>query len=219
MIRFEAGARRYRQALEGLPSDGTPLDQVRFVSLDCELTGLDPRTAKIVSVGAIGMRAGEILLSDVFEALVRIQFNTAAVTVHGVTADESQSGRRVEDVLEDLLAYLGPAVVVGHHIAVDMAALNGAARELFDLELGNPALDTMSLALGLERSGALPPGPRADFSLDALCRRFGIEPHDRHTAAGDAFLTAQVFQRLLARAVRSGASTFGALRTIEAAAE
>ncbi|MBI1354474.1 MAG: 3'-5' exonuclease [Acidobacteria bacterium] len=218
MTRFEGVARRYRQGLRSLPSADTPLDQVRFVSIDCELTGLDAKTAKIVSVGAVALRGGEILLADSFEELVRIQFNTAAVTVHGVTADQSQAGRRIEDVLEDLLGYLGDAVLVGHHIAVDIASLNSAAETFFGLELGNPAIDTMSLALGLERTGALEAQPRADFSLDALCRRFDIEPHDRHTAAGDAFLTAQVFQRLLARALRAGVESLGALREAQEAA-
>ena len=76
----------------------------------------------------------------------------------------------------------------------------------------------MRLAIALERAGVLEPQENADFSLDSLLRRFSIEPHDRHTAAGDAFLTAQVFQRLLARAKRLGVSTLGALLELEASA-
>jgi CBS domain-containing protein len=49
------------------------------------------------------------------------------------------------------------------------------------------------------------------FSLDALCGLFGVVPHDRHTAAGDAFLTAQVFQRLLRLAARCGRTTLDRL--------
>ena len=56
----------------------------------------------------------------------------------------------------------------------------------------------MDLTLHLERDGAFagrPPIRR--FTLDALCDMFGVIPHDRHTASGDAFITAQVFLRLL----------------------
>ena len=49
------------------------------------------------------------------------------------------------------------------------------------------------------------------FSLDGLCAMFGIAPHDRHTAGGDAFLTALVFQRLLRVARRTGRNTLSAL--------
>ncbi len=218
MIRFEAAGRRFLEGFQGAAPAGAPISTVRFVVLDCELTGLDPHTAKIVSVGAVSIEDNEILLSDSFDQLVRIYFNTSAVTVHGVTREQSQSGRRVEDVMEDLLNYLGPAVIVGHHIAFDLAALNAVAQQFFAIQLPNQSMDTMRLALALERVGVLEPQENSDFSLDGLLRRFSIEPHDRHTAAGDAFLTAQVFQRLTARAARHGVTTLGDLLALEASA-
>ena len=70
----------------------------------------------------------------------------------------------------------------------------------------------MALTLNLERDGAFR-GRDAicDFSLDGLCGMFGVIPHDRHTAAGDAFMTAEVFLRLLRLASRSGRTTLGKL--------
>ena len=66
----------------------------------------------------------------------------------------------------------------------------------------------MDLTLHLERAGAFagrPPIRR--FTLDALCELFGVIPHDRHTASGDAYITAQVFLRLLRLAARTGRGT------------
>ena len=61
----------------------------------------------------------------------------------------------------------------------------------------------MDLTLHLEQSGVFPTGrPIRDFSLDALCNLFGVIPYDRHTASGDAFMTAQIFLRLLRLAAR-----------------
>lgn len=53
------------------------------------------------------------------------------------------------------------------------------------------------------------PTPADSFfiTLDALCDMFDVIPHDRHTASGDAFLTAQVFLRLLRLAARHGRTT------------
>ena len=48
-----------------------------------------------------------------------------------------------------------------------------------------------------------------DFSLDGLCGMFGVIPHDRHTAAGDAFMTARAFLRLLRLAARHDRATLG----------
>jgi DNA polymerase-3 subunit epsilon len=49
------------------------------------------------------------------------------------------------------------------------------------------------------------------FTLDALCTMFGVIPHHRHTAAGDAFITAQVFLRLLRLASRLSRGTLSRL--------
>jgi DNA polymerase-3 subunit epsilon len=77
----------------------------------------------------------------------------------------------------------------------------------------NLSLDTMALALVLEEDGAFAGQEQfKNFSLDALCDRFGVIPHDRHTAPGDAFMTAQVFLRLLSLAKRVGRTTLGQLR-------
>ena len=53
--------------------------------------------------------------------------------------------------------------------------------------------------------------PIRRFTLDALCTMFGVIPHDRHTATGDAFITALVFQRLLPLAARCGRGTLAGI--------
>ena len=53
--------------------------------------------------------------------------------------------------------------------------------------------------------------PIRQFTLEALCEMFGVVPHDRHTASGDAFITAQVFLRLLKLAAQSGRAGLGAI--------
>lgn len=50
-----------------------------------------------------------------------------------------------------------------------------------------------------------------DYSLDKLCERYGISLDDRHTAAGDALLTAQLLIKLLKVADKKGIKTFGDL--------
>ena len=193
-------------------ADEIPWDHVRFVALDSETTGLDPRRDRLITIGAVAVVGGDILLDDAFEIMMPVRYNTSSVTVHGITVDEARDGVPEPEALEALLGYLGAGVIVGHHILHDITALNVACERHFGLELQNRFLDTMDLTLHLERDGALPPDTRIEgFSLDQLCQRFGVVPHDRHTAAGDAFITAQVFQRLLRLARKAGRDTLGAL--------
>jgi DNA polymerase-3 subunit epsilon len=193
------------------PDDSAP-ESVGFVVLDCESTGLNPITDRIVSIGAVAVEGFEIVLADSFEALLRVRHNTAATLVHGITRAEALDGLDEREALILFLDYLRDGVIVGHHINHDMAMLNAACERNFGIRLGNRHLDTMGLTLHLESDRAFGDKPAlTGFSLDALCERFGVVPYDRHTAPGDAFLTAQIFLRLLAYARRTERKTLVAL--------
>jgi DNA polymerase-3 subunit epsilon len=195
----------YRDCFRDTWTDDAPPEGVRFVVLDCETTGLSPERDRIVSIGAVAVREAQIVLEDGFEALLRVTHNTAATLVHGITRSEARGGMDEREALLDFLVYVRDGVIVGHHIGHDLAMLDAAYRRHFDLELLNRRLDTLHLALQLERDGTFGDrSPLTDHSLDALCQRFGIVPYDRHTAPGDAFLTAQIFLRLLRRSARCG---------------
>lgn len=184
----------------------------RFVVLDSETTGLDPRKDRLVTIGAIAVVDGEMLLDDVFEAMLRVEYNSSAVTVHGVTREQSQSGVTEQEALERFREYLQDGVIVGHHIGHDIATFNAGYERHWGFSLDNQFLDTMDLTLLLEQDGAFHGrDPITSFTLDGLCSLFGIIPHDRHTAAGDAFMTAQVFLRLLKLASRHGRTTLDRL--------
>ena len=203
---------RYLRHFDQSYTGETAAGKVRFVVLDCETTGLDPRKDRLITIGAAGVIGGEILLDDVYEALLEVEYNSSAVTIHGITREESLGGMAEADALESFLEYLKGGVIVGHHIGHDVATLNAGYERHWGFSLENRSLDTMDLTLHLERDGAFAGRDSiSNFSLDGLCAMFGIIPHDRHTATGDAFMTAQVFQRLLLIASRHGRSNLAGL--------
>ena len=180
--------------------------------LDSETTGLNPRTDRLITIGAVAVHGNEILLEDAFDALLQIDENTPAVTVHGITRDETRGGLDEAVALERFLEYVRDGVIVGHHIGHDIGTLDAGYERWWDFRTMNRSLDTMDLTLHLERDGAFAGRPPIrHFTLDSLCDMFGVVPHDRHTAGGDAFLTAQVFLRLLRLAARHGRTTLGRL--------
>jgi DNA polymerase III subunit epsilon len=203
---------RYRGLFTTTWVDDTPVDQVRFVVLDSETTGLDPRHDRLITIGSVGVHAGEIQIDDSFDALIRVDENTSAVAVHGVTRDESRSGIEEPEALERFLDYVRDGVIVGHHIGHDIATFDAAYERHWGMQLLNRSMDTMDLTLHLEQDGAFAGRPPIrQFTLDALCEMFDVIPHDRHTAGGDAFITAQVLLRLVKLAARCGRTTLGSI--------
>lgn len=215
-----AEVQRYLRAMEQAPGDDTSIDEVRFVSVDCETTGTDAKKDRLITIGAITVRDGEILLDDQFEALLRISHNTSSVLVHGITAEAAaKNGVGEDEALRGFLDYLGGSVIVGHHIGFDVEVIRRAGERCWGTGLSNRWVDTMELTLHLEDAGAFEGmreglstrNPFRDFSLDGLCRMFRVPPHDRHTASGDAFITAQIFLKLLRMAKHHGRTTLGQL--------
>jgi DNA polymerase-3 subunit epsilon len=203
----------YKAAFDATWRDDSPISQVRFVVLDSETTGFSPVLDRILTIGAVAVQGGEIRLDDSFDALLRVTGDVGAVDVHGVTPERTRRGYDEGEAIERFLAYLRDGVIVGHHIGHDVSMLDAAlARMGTGVRLLNRALDTADLTRHLARDGAfggvnLPP----HLTLDTLADLFGVIPHDRHTASGDAFITALVFLRLLNLASRQGRASLGAL--------
>ena len=191
-------------------------ENARFVILDTESTGLDAKKDSIVSIGAVSSMHFELQVQDSFETFIPIAHNTSAVHIHGITRElAAEKGVPEEVALANFLTYLRDGVIVGHHISHDVAMLETACKKHFGIErLQNLVVDTMDLTLRLDDFGCMTKSPfdeDPDFSLDGLCRRFGIPPYDRHTAIGDAFLTGQIFLKLLKRAKSVGMLRLGQL--------
>jgi DNA polymerase III subunit epsilon len=203
----------YKQAFASTWSDDTPVETVRFVVLDSETTGFSPVLDRILTIGAVVVQDGEIRLDDSFDALLRVTGDVGPVDVHGVTPEQSRGGYDESEALGRFLGYLRDGVIVGHHIGHDVSMLDaGLERMGADVRLLNRALDTADLTLYLNQDGAFTdvklPG---HITLDTLADLFGVIPHDRHTASGDAFITALVFLRLLKLATRHGRTSLGSI--------
>src|SRR5690349_25119235 len=87
----------------------TPLRDVRFVVLDTELTSLDKRTNRLLSVGAIAMRGPKILLGEQLYRVVNpgVDVPAESIVVHGLRLEDVAQGDSRDEVLIDLPDVLG----------------------------------------------------------------------------------------------------------------
>jgi len=172
----------------------------RFLALDLETTGLDPRRDAIVSMAAIPFvdgvpGPGYVTLVDPGRPIP-----PESTAVHGLTDAMVHGAPPVERLLRDAETILAADVVVGHNVAFDLAFLARARRAHRLTRLGNPGLDTRLLAAGLHPEWR-------DVTLEHVAARVGIEVVARHTAEGDALTAGRIFWALLPELKAHGVRT------------
>ncbi|MER2996035.1 3'-5' exonuclease [Pontibacter populi] len=206
---------RYLQTIALQLPPATPISEAEFVVFDTETTGLDPKTDKVLSMGAVKVKGLQVLVQETFETLVQqeVQLGNKSAEVHGILPGDAQAGLPEQEALKAFLEFAGSAVLVGHHVKFDVEMLNQIARRQgINDKLRNHTVDTAQLAIRLERRHSSPETfSRADYSLDALVQKYNLPTEDRHTASGDAFTTAILLLKLLALAQKRGIKTVGEL--------
>jgi len=176
-----------------------------FVVLDTELTGLDDRRDSIVSVGAVRMQGCRIDLSQTFNRLVKpeTELRYDSILIHGITPSDVDKQPRIKAVLSDFSTFCARDILIGYCISIDMAFLNRQMKRCMGGPLPNRAVDIYRLYEWLrnrfERKGA---SDRrfpvlGESGLYEMAKLYAIPFGGAHDALVDAFITAQVFQRLL----------------------
>ncbi|MCB0705618.1 MAG: 3'-5' exonuclease [Saprospiraceae bacterium] len=190
-----------------------PIEATRFVVFDTETTGLNYQQDRILSIGAVSVINGQIDLSNTFEKFLIQDFAPApeSIPIHGILPQTILAGSSEAETLGAFLDYVGDSILVGHHVGFDLAITNVALQRHGCGKLRNQNLDTKMLALRVEHVLKTSFYRPDDYTLDALCMRFKLTPSDRHTASGDAYLTALLLLKLLYRLKLREVHTLGAL--------
>ena len=161
---------QYRSCFDATWSDDEPLDRVRFVVLDSETTGLNPAVDRLVTIGAVAGRRRDCP-GRPFSALLQINRNTEAVTVHGITRDQASHGVPEPQAITDFLGYLRDGVIVGHHIGHDIATFDAACQRHWGAKLLNRSLDPWTWRFIWSGAVPLPGARRSATSRSMRCAR------------------------------------------------
>lgn len=170
-----------------------------FVVLDTETTGFCFDEDRILSIGAVKIKGDSIAVQEVLDLyLEQEKFNKDSVKVHGLLRHGKRTCIAELLAIEQFLAYAGNAIIIAHHAGFDMGMLNAALKRHGLPELKNTVLDTGVLyKKTLIKSYLIQ--PKKNYSLDELAEKLSISKKDRHTALGDAYITALAFLKIIAR--------------------
>ena len=182
----------------------TPLDALAGLVYDSETTGLDVATDRLVSVGAVAVSGGHVAPGVNIDCLVNpgVPISPRSIAIHGITDDMVQAAPPFVKLWPDLQSPFAERVVIGHNIGFDLAVLKRES-ERAGLEWHTPKfLDTLRLTASLFPDWQ-------DLNLETIAAHLGVDVQGRHTALGDALVTAEVWARLLPLLEEAGVTTLG----------
>ena len=174
-------------------------------ALDCEATGVDPRSAEILSVGMVPVRQGRIHYGDRWSTLVHVEAGhvppTDALRIHQLLPEEARDAPPSVEVVDGVLGRLGDDVLLLHHARLDVGLLERACKAT-GREWPRPRIvDTthlLSKMSGRRRMIEPHAEPYPAGLADAL-EAFDLPAHTAHDALGDALATAELFLALQRR--------------------
>jgi len=199
---FKRGSRAVEDE-PSFPDPATPIDQCRYAVIDTELTGLDFKKDSIVSIGAVAMTGGSIHLGKTFSEMVspRTALRSESVVVHNIMPSEVMGKPYADIVIQDLLKFCAGTVVVGHFLSLDLHFLNKELKAVSGRPFPNLVADTWRIHSWIRRqteAACRDFGESGDRDLFAMAKKYNVPMAQAHDALGDAFMTAQLFQRFLA---------------------
>ena len=182
----------FQMSEQGSVLDDRLLSELTYTVFDTETTGLNPAGGDaIIQLGAARIVNGKLLRQECFEQLVNPgrAIPAASIPIHGISEDMVVDKPRIGEVLPVFHAFAQDTVLVAHNAAFDMRFLQ-LQEEATGIAFHQPVLDTLLLSAVVH--------PHQDsHRLEAIAERFNVTVLGRHTALGDALVTAEIWLRLI----------------------
>ena len=167
---------------------------MREIVWDTETTGFDPETGdRLVEIGAVELD-NHLPTGRVYHQYInpKRDMPTSAFEVHGLSIEFLSNKPIFESIGQDFLDFIGDSVLIAHNANFDMKFINAELKMAGMRQIPmSQSKDTLELARRRF--------PGAQNSLDALCRRFGIDnsSREKHGALLDSELLAEVYLELI----------------------
>ncbi len=179
-----------------------PLRRLTYVVFDTETTGLNPAQGdEIIQLGAVRIVNGRLLQGETIDQLVdpRRPVPPESVAIHGIDPALLAGQPAIEEVLPHFHRFAEGAVLVAHNAAFDMRFLQ-LKRKITGISFDNPVLDTLLLSTVAHPH-------HEHHGLDHIAELMNLQIVGRHTALGDALVTAEILLRLIPLLEAKGITT------------
>ena len=159
------------------------------IVLDTETTGLDYTRERLVEFAAVRLENGKI--TDEYQTLINPQqhIRKSSIAIHGITPEMVEDAPTEEEVMPEILKFIGDYPIVAHNVIFDYSFLNEAKLRVTGEKMENPRIDSQmmfkEIAPELESHG-----------LEALTKRFNVDLTNHHRAMADTMGLALAYPKL-----------------------
>ena len=160
-----------------------------FVVFDIETTGFNPKTCKIIEIGAVKFVNGQIVdrFSEFVNPKVPIPYTITELT--SIKDEMVADAPTIDVVLPQFMEFCKGTVLVAHNAGFDTGFIRYNCKQL-GLDYDYTHVDTIEIARYLHPN-------MARFNLDAVCKAEGVVNEHHHRAVDDAEATARVFEKFI----------------------
>jgi DNA polymerase-3 subunit alpha (Gram-positive type) len=177
-----------------------------FVVFDLETTGLKKEIDKIIEIGAVKVKNGEVV--DKFSKFVNphTKLDEKIVKLTNITDDMLADAEDASVILPQFLEFAGDSVLVAHNASFDVGFIRQWAIEN-DYKINPTVLDTVELAKVLFPE-------LKNFKLDTVCERLEVSLENHHRAVDDAGATAEIFVKCIPILKERGVKALDEINTL-----
>lgn len=187
---------------QGTYHDETALEDIEFVALDFETTGLDSAQNSIISIGLVPFNLQRIFCNRAKSWYINPQdkLKEDSIIIHGITHTDLKGAPDLLRILEQLLEELSGKVVVVHYRRIERDFLDRNLRALINEGIVFPVVDTMQIEADLQKSQSqglfdwFKKKQPVSIRLANSRLRYNLPIYQPHDALTDAIATAELLQ-------------------------
>ncbi|MBE0493277.1 MAG: 3'-5' exonuclease [Thiomicrospira sp.] len=176
-----------------------PAADTDLVCFDCETTGLDTKTDKIVSLSAIKIRANQILTSQSLNLKFKqqVKINPESIVIHRLRNVDVEVGLEEAEAIKQFVEFIGSRPLVGYYLEFDVAMVNAVIKPWLGINLPNQKIEVSELYHKQFYQDWLQPEHEIfDLSFNAIMQKLKLPKVGQHDAFNDALMTAMIYVKL-----------------------
>lgn len=189
-----------------LPALSTPMQDVTFLAMDFETTGLNAKEDDIITIGTVPFTLNRIFLNQAKHWTVRPSrpLPDTSIVIHGITHNDIIDAPDLREVYQEVLNQMAGKVVTVHYNPIERQFFDAALQSRIGEGIEFPVIDTMEIENTIQHKqfgglwnrlkGKRPQSVRLGQSRD----RYGLPLYTPHHALVDAIATAELLQAQIA---------------------